>query len=331
MKKILEKKQSVSVIVPMKNSETTILLTLKSISEQEYPVKEIIVIDNVSTDNSIICVEDYAKKSKIPVKLLKRTENKGVGASYNLGAKTAKSDLLIFMHSDSTLASKNELTKLITPLIDDQKTVASYSTIINPESVWETYNFWQKCLFARAVDQENPGLNGKFDCLRRDVYLRIGGYDDVRFGENIGIGSEDADLHLRLKNEGKVILSKARVIHLHYLGNNYKLSDWLNNRKLLARSYGSIIRIQGTNLPVGAFAFAIKPILSVLPFVPHLHITGLIILFIYAFWYTKKMFMSASTLRDPRILLLPGLNIFFIYYETFWMIISYLSIRKKII
>lgn len=328
IKKTKKEVPSITAIVPMKNSETTILITLDSIIKQKYPVKEIIIIDNVSSDNSIAVVEAYAKKTKIPIKLIKRRENKGVGASYNLGTKTAKSDLVVFMHSDSSLETNTELIKLVKPLLDDTSVMASYSTIINPNSVWETYNFWQKCLFARAVSQENPGLNGKFDCIRREVFMRIGGFDDIHFGEDIGIGGEDADLHIRLQSEGKVVLSKARVIHLHYLGKNYKISDWIRNRKLLAKTYGRIIRVQGNALSFGALAFAIKPTLAILPFLPKLHIIGVVLLVIYSFWYTKKMFTSISTLRDPRILLLPFLNIFLVYYETFWMLES-LSLVKK--
>jgi len=330
MKKNFNISQPVSIVVPMKNSETTILLTLKSISEQKYPIKEVIIIDNMSSDNSVKLVSNYKKMSKIPIILIKRKKNKGVGASYNLGAKKAKADLLVFMHSDSTLVSKDELNKVVVPLLNDITIVSSYSTIINPDSVWQSYNFWQKCLFARAVDQENPGLNGKFDCLRREIFLRIGGFDDVHFGEDIGIGGEDGDLHLRLLEKGKVVLSTARVIHLHYLGKNYRFSDLVKNRRLLAKTYGRIIRISGSKLPLGAFAFGIKPTLAILPFISGFFLVGIVLLFVYTFWYTKKMFISKSTLTDPRIILLPFINIFLVYYESFWMLESFLIVKKDV-
>jgi glycosyltransferase involved in cell wall biosynthesis len=323
------KSMSVSFVVPMKNSETTILVTLDSIQRQQLRVKEIIVVDNVSTDNSIKLVEKYAKKSKIPIVLIKRRKNRGVGASYNLGVEKAKGEYVVFMHSDSSIDTTNELDKLLHPFIAEKNVVASYSTIINPDSVWETYNFWQKCLFARAVDQENPGLNGKFDCVKREVFQKIGGFDDVHFGEDIGIGGEDADLHIRLQKEGSVVLSKARVTHLHYLGKNYKMTDWIKNRKLLAKTYGRIIRVQAKELTTGALAFGIKPTLAILPFIPHFANVGILLLIIYAFWYTKKMFLSQSTLGDPRIFMLPFINIFLVYYETFWMLESLLILKKE--
>jgi len=339
--KDLNKTLLVSVIVPMRNSSTTILHALKSISDQRSPIKEIIVVDNVSSDNSIEIVEEYKKKSRIPINIIKRKENKGVGSSYNLGARRATSKYVIFMHSDSSLPSDHEVSKLTEPLRKNLGIVASYPKVILPENVWNTYNFWQKCLFVRAVGKESPGFNGKFDCIRKSVFLKIGGSDEKNFGKDISIGGEDADLYLRLESQGKIVLSKAKVIHLHYLGSNYSLSDWIRNRKLLARSYGRLIRFEGRRLPLrtygkgltiplGVLNFTIKPILTVLPFIPNLNIVGILLLVIYSFLNSKKIYTTLSTLLNPRIILLPFIDIFLVYYETFWMIQTFLFVKRKI-
>lgn len=324
------KEAPVSIVVPMKNSETTILHTLESLNKQNYPISKIIIVDNVSGDNSIKVVEEYRRKNKkIPITLLKHKKNKGVGASYNEGARVDSSQYLVFMHSDSKLPTVSELSKLIIPM-KSKNVVASYSTIILPEQVWETYNFWQKCLFARAVGKESPGLNGKFDCVDRRVFLKIGGFDDKNFGEDIGIGGEDADLKMRLEDHGKLILSKARVIHLHYLGKNYSILDWIRTRKLLARTYGRYLRMHGKNLTFGYSVFAIKPILAIVPLLPGFQLIGYLLLFFYSFLYLKKLFITKHTLFDPRILLVPLVNLFLVYYETFWMIESFLFVKKKV-
>lgn len=324
-----QKLSPVSVIVPMKNSATTIIKTFDSLNNQRYPIKEIIVVDNVSSDTSIQIVEKYIEKSEIPIILIKRKENKGVGASYNIGTEKAKSEFVVFMHSDASLETKEEMTKLVKPLLDDSNVVATYSTIVNPQDVWETYNFWQKCLFSRAVGINSPGLNGKFDCIRRNAFVKVGGFDDIHFGEDIGIGGEDADLLFKLQSLGKVMLSSARVIHLHYLGKNYSLLNWIKNRKLLAKTYGRVIRVDWNKLSFGAVSFAIKPIISILPFIPGIHFIGLIILLLFSFWYMGKMYTTASTLQDPRILTLPFLTIFLVYYETFWMLESCILVKKE--
>lgn len=317
---------TVSIIIPMRNASTTVLKTLNSLRKQTYPIAEVIVLDNKSKDDSIKKVETFKKKSPFPIIIKQREEDRGVGASYNAGAKLAKSSHIVFMHSDSELSTKQELFLLIKPFLDDENVIATYSTIILPLSVWKTYNFWQKCLFARSVDTDQPGMNGKFDCIRKDIFLKIGGFNEANWGR--GAGGEDADLHMKLDTLGKVILSKAKIIHLHYIGKNFSLSDWFSTKKQLARTYGRLIRVKGFTLPLGALAFGIKPTLAILPFVLPLHTTGLFILFFFALIYSRNLFTHKETALDIRILLVPFIEVALIYYETFWMIEAFLFTKK---
>ncbi len=329
----------VSVVVPMRNSTTTVLITLRSILEQKYPVEKIIIVDNASLDDSVEKVQNFASKSRIPIQIVKNKENKGVGASYNLGVKKATSPIVVLMHSDSSIPTNKELEKLVKPLCNDENTVASYSYNILPQKVWETFNFWQKLQQARVVGKENPGMNGKFDSVKLKTFLKIGGFDEILFSGKYGFGGEDADLYFKLEKEGKVVLSDARVIHLHYLGGNYTLFDWIKNRKLRARTYGRLIRTRRGNLPLstkgeglfipfGVLVFLVKPMLAITPFLPNLGGIGLLLLTLYAFLNSKKMYTSSSTLKNPRIILLPFIEIFMVYYETFWMIEAFIFVKK---
>ena len=328
---LVEKKQfPVSIIVPMRNSATTIKKTLDSVIKQNYPIREIIVIDNVSNDSSVEIVKKYIiKNKKIPIYIVVHKKNKGVGASYNEGVERSKSDYVVFMHSDSTLPTVNELKKLTQPFYDDKATVATYSYILNPEEVWETYNFWMKSLMARAVGKESAGLNDKFDCINKKIFDKVRGFDSVNFGHHIGVGAEDSDLHMKLLKEGKVVKSEARVVHLHYLKGDYRLSDYIINRKLLARSYGRIMRIRGREIGLLILLFFIKPFIAILPFIPSLFPYSFIILLLFSIWYMKKMYITKSTLLNPNIILLPFITIFLIYYETFWVLESFLITEKK--
>lgn len=330
----------VSVIVPTRNSSTTVLKCLESIVKQDYPIAEIIVVDNNSQDNSVTLVKKFSKSSKIPVKIIQRKQNMGVGSSYNAGVAKAKSQFIIFLHSDSCPATKSEMIKLVTPVIASPTVVASYPTAIVPRSVWDTYNFWQKYRFTRLLGKE-VGFNAKFDCMRREVFLQVGGFDEERFARDEAIGGEDADLYLRLKKEGDIVHTNAEVIHYHYLGAHYTLEDHFKTRKMLARTYGRLLRVQGRSLPLsskgkglqiplGALLFLVKPTLALLPFIPPITPFGIGLLFVYAFLNAKTLYTTGSTLRDPRILLLPFIDIFLVYYETFWMIQAFIFTKKKL-
>ncbi|GCF93913.1 glycosyl transferase family 2 [Enterococcus florum] len=53
---------SVSVIMPTYNGEKNILEQLDSIRQQTYPVEEVIILDDRSTDNTVSMVKEYIKK-----------------------------------------------------------------------------------------------------------------------------------------------------------------------------------------------------------------------------------------------------------------------------
>jgi len=319
-------KEQVSVIMPMRNASTTVLHALDSITKQKYPIKEVIIIDNDSSDNSVEIVKSYLKKSRIPIHLIVRDSNKGVAGSFNLGIKTAKSSLVVLMHSDCSLPTDMEIEKLTKPVIENKNVVASFPTIFLLESVWKTYGFWEKYFFARQAGTSIAGLTTKFDCIRKDAYQKIRGFDT----ENFGVGGEDADIHDRLQAIGKVVKSSAMVTHLHYLGEGYSLSKLLHKQRIYARIYGRLMRIKGKSFLNSNAILLIKPTLAILPFIPVLRTLGIVLLTLYAFLYTKKMFITKSTLMDPRIIILPFFNVFFLYYETFWIIESFLFGKNKI-
>ncbi len=318
--------ESVTIILPMRNAATTVLSSLQSIHNQTYSVNEVIVIDNASTDNSIEIVRNFARKSKIPIRIASHQSNKGLGASFNFGVKSSKSSLVVLMHSDCTLPTAGELSKLTRPLIENSDIIATYPTIILSESVWQTYDFWEKCYFARQVGKEVAGLTTKFDCIRKKKYLDIGGIDV----KNFGFGGFDADMHESLAKIGKIVKSEAVVIHLHYLGTGFSLGKLFAKQRIDSRTYGRAIRMRGISLVQNGLFLLVRPSLSILPFMPYLHVIGIILLIIYSFLYTKKMFITKSTLENPRIIILPFLNVFFLYYETFWTLESFLFGKNKI-
>lgn len=312
--------------MPMRNASTTVLHALESIVKQKYPIREIIIIDNASEDNSVEIVKRYLRKSIIPIHLTVRDNNKGVGANFNFGVKNAKSSLIVLMHSDCSLPTNIEIDKLTKPVIENKDVVASFPTIFLLEKIWNTYDFWEKCFFAREVGTGTAGLTTKFDCIKKDAYLKIGGFDM----KNFGVGGEDADIHDRLRSVGKVVKSTAKVTHLHYLGEGFFLSKLFHKQRIYARIYGRLARTKGKSFFSDNAILLIKPTLAILPFIPIFRTLGIVLLILYAFFYTKKMFITVSTLMNPRIIMLPFLNIFLVYCETFWMAESFLFGKNKI-
>ncbi len=329
MKKIATRYFPVSVIVPMRNSETTVIKTLQSILKQEYPIVEIIVIDNASSDSSVRLVESLAKTEKrVPINLIRQRINQGVGTSYNVGVTKAKSDYVIFMHSDSILPSSREFMRLTEPFREDSAIVATCALATLPGKVWSQYPFWEKCLLAKAVGRKIPGLNAKCDCHKKEEFLKIGGFDEANFAREGNIGGEDGDLAMRLQKVGKIVASSATVIHLHDLRPDYTLGDWVRNRKLLARSYGRYLRYHYDDFRLGTGILLLKPFLVIASFVVRFP-WNIIMLIIAAIGSVPEMYLDSSSQRDRRIVLLPFVSVFLIYYETFWIVEGFLYLHKK--
>jgi len=308
---------TVTIIISMHNSETTIIDCLIGITTQDYPFNEIILFDNLSTDASVVRAKEFITSSTKPIKLVEQKINGGLALSYNTGAEMAQSEFIVFVHSDSLLPSTSELRKLVTVLEEDRSAVAACPSISMPKSVWLKFPYWQKFLFARDVMQERPSMCGKFDCIRRESFRQVGGSNAARFTTTCGYGGEDTDLAYRLRQTGRVIISPAKVIHLHDLSYNYNLSSLFRTRKMLARTYGKIIQFQGLLPLKEKFPLFIKLLLAFCPIPPILLLVSLIL--------STRMYTEKSTLFNWRIFLVPFVDVALIYYEAFWFIEGIIS------
>ena len=93
---IKEKKEfRVSVVIPTYNRIDYVGRAITSVLKQSYPVNEIIVVDNGSTDQTL----SFIKKNFTRIRVI--TEKKrGVSFARNLGIKKCKYDWIAFLDSD---------------------------------------------------------------------------------------------------------------------------------------------------------------------------------------------------------------------------------------
>ncbi|RYE00441.1 MAG: glycosyltransferase family 2 protein [Sphingobacteriales bacterium] len=88
-----------SVVIPMYNASQTVLRTIASCWDQSYPVKEVILVDDASTDDSVAKVTAaYGEK----IKLISFTANRGPSAARNAGWAIAAGDFVAFLDADDT-------------------------------------------------------------------------------------------------------------------------------------------------------------------------------------------------------------------------------------
>jgi glycosyltransferase involved in cell wall biosynthesis len=96
------KNYTISVIIPMYNSELTIERCISSVFAQDYKsLLEIIIVDDGSSDNSVFIVENIIKNNTTNINIfLIKQSNAGVSSARNAALKTASNDLIAFLDSD---------------------------------------------------------------------------------------------------------------------------------------------------------------------------------------------------------------------------------------
>ena len=106
-----ETKPLVSVIIPTYNGSKRIAKTLEAMINQDYENIEIIVVDDVSTDNTVEVCQNVLENSGRIFNIIKRTKNGRQSASRNTGLNAANGKYVIFIDHDD-LAEKNFVSAL---------------------------------------------------------------------------------------------------------------------------------------------------------------------------------------------------------------------------
>lgn len=94
--------RKVSIIVPTFNAENTIINCIQSLLQQTYRNIEIIIVNDCSTDDTHIILQNFLKKynGTIDIHYIKNEINKKCYATRNVGIRKATGDYIAFQDSD---------------------------------------------------------------------------------------------------------------------------------------------------------------------------------------------------------------------------------------
>lgn len=114
----------VSIITPNYNTEKYIEKTIQSVLLQTYLNWEMIIVDDCSTDNSILKIEKYLEDPRII--LIKQEVNKGPVAARNLAIQYAKGNIIAFLDSDD-IWMPNKLETQVQVYLNNEDTAIVFS------------------------------------------------------------------------------------------------------------------------------------------------------------------------------------------------------------
>ena len=297
------KTTGVSVVMPMRNGASTVRRSLESLLEQAEPFDELIVVDDKSTDDSVRIARKTLQSSGHTYLLVEHERSEGLACSYNDGIRRASGELIVTMHCDVVLQGEKALGQLVAPLRKNRDVVLAYHCVDHPRSVWETYNFWQKCFFARQVGRRQSGMDGKFDCLRKSALEEVGLFD----GETFRRAGEDGDVFRKLAAKGETVKTDSAILHLHSLDPDFRMSNIIYKHAQYAESQGAILRRYGcTSLRECARAF-FREIMVLMLLVPGIRLVALALIVAYSVAYCSSLY--STEWKNGRIILVPFLNI----------------------
>lgn len=186
MAKVSKNKPLISIIVPVYNGEKYIEKTLNKLIKIKLD-KEIIVINDCSTDNSLIILNKYKKD----IKLIDLKENHGASYARNIGLDKAKGKYIGFIDIDDSFES-NIFTKMIKKIEKEDACicVCNYDEIHENSNIVTNskYNLNMKKIDGKEslrlflIDKISPALWDK-------VYKRSL-LEKIRFNNNLLIGED---------------------------------------------------------------------------------------------------------------------------------------------
>lgn len=197
----------VSYIVITMNRQQEVGICLRNLLDQEYPHKEVILVDNCSTDGTVAWVRETFPE----VKVVALASNEGVAGGRNRGAEAARGSLLLFIDDDAEFVS--------------------------PEATWQMVRYFAKdpglacvgfCILDSSTEEQErksiPRLDKKilaedyaatYFCgagfgFRRQAFLELG-----MFWEPLVYGGQELDLSYRALDHGYGILQSQQIKVLH--------------------------------------------------------------------------------------------------------------------
>jgi cellulose synthase/poly-beta-1,6-N-acetylglucosamine synthase-like glycosyltransferase len=212
---------SISIIISARNESNNIKSLIKSLSQQTYPKDkyEIIIINDKSTDDTLIKLESFQKKlNNLIIINIKETPKDWASKKWALNKGIDKASGNIIIQTDADCIHQNQwIESMAKPFLNQ-----NIGFVAGPSYIGIENNFINELLKLESIAQESFSYaNSKrqlfISCTARNIAYRqkvfqeIGGYNDIA---HINSGDDDLLLH-KIATQTKW--------DIHYIANNLSL------------------------------------------------------------------------------------------------------------
>ncbi len=243
----------VSVIVINYNGRDFLQANLDSLFAQTYPHREVLVVDNDSTDDSVAFVAAHYPS----VRLIRHDWNAGYAVAFNRGVREARGHYILLLNEDTYLEPRcvERLVRAIElpPSIGmcackvlrmQSRTIDSVGLMMYGDGMCRARGGGQADEGQYDSLEEVLAPSGSAAFYRKAMLDQVGGFD-----EDFGSFLEDLDLGLRARLQGwrALLVPSAVVFHYHSAGWSKKpLMKWFlfeRNRIWLAAKNFPLARL----------------------------------------------------------------------------------------
>lgn len=207
-----------SVVLVTHNSAHDIASCIATLQRQRLAgvsLREIVVVDNGSRDGTAALV-----RRLYPEIVVVEQENLGFGAGNNRGVRSATGDVVVFVNPD-TVPDPGFVAALARATAPGQAATAQVVLMHEPDLLntaghrlhftgYGLLRGYRAPRFPPGPPQPVQGVSGAAFAIRRDDFLRLGGFDEDFF-----LYAEDTELSWRMQRAGLRVVLAPDAIVLH--------------------------------------------------------------------------------------------------------------------
>lgn len=251
----------VAIMVLNYNGQNILPDCVSSLGKTSYSNHDVYVIDNGSTDKSVISLRQVFPW----VKLIQFDKNYGFSQGYNKASEIIEGEYLLFLNNDVTISNADWLDQMVKVAqepkigaVGSKLLLFNYPEII--ENVGGTLHKWQGGTRIGFGEKDKGQYDDNIDpfyvsgaslLIKKDLFKAAGGFDADMFAY-----SEDLDLCWRLRLMGFTIKFCSRAVIFHKLS-----ASWKKSMKSLYLSHRNFVRASLKNYSFGNLVKHIPPLL----------------------------------------------------------------------
>ena len=256
---------SIAIVTVTYNSAKVIDDFLETVRRNQSDAITLIIIDNASTDGTLMIVDRFARSASISVRVVRNDQNLGLAAGNNQGIAIAQDlglEWVALMNNDTFSDSSTFFSDLVAIATRERQSILSpaIAAVEPPATVWYaggTLHPWEgyrntHVSMGEPINMLDESLVVATDfapacCLlvRTDVFSSVGLMDETFF-----VYGEDVDFVLRLREKGyrPFVANELKLTHKASSLTGGIMSDfsvrWITrNWVLLMRKHASILQL----------------------------------------------------------------------------------------